>query len=78
MQGAARVAKLVAGFGRLLARQYQGRITFRLMPINGEMGILACLDGNPQMALSFETDGVRILAAYNVVNPEKLQRIVLP
>jgi RNA polymerase sigma-70 factor (ECF subfamily) len=77
VQGAARVAKLVAGFGRHLAREYQGRLTFRLMPINGETGVLACLDGNPAMAMSFETDGVRILAAYNVVNPEKLRRIAL-
>lgn len=78
VQGAARVAKLVAGFGRHLAREYPGRITYRLVPINGETGIVACLDGNPAMALSFETDGARILAAYNVVNPDKLARIALP
>lgn len=78
VQGAARLAKLVSGFGRLLARDYAGRVTYRLVPINGELGVLGCIDGQPAMALSFETDGVHILAAYNVVNPDKLAGIALP
>ena len=77
VQGAARLAKLVSGFGRQLARLHGGRIAFRLVPINGETGVLALVDGSPAMAISFETDGVRILAAYNVVNPEKLAGIAV-
>ncbi|HEU4620347.1 MAG TPA: RNA polymerase sigma-70 factor [Gammaproteobacteria bacterium] len=75
LQGGARVAKLVFGLARHLARRKRGRYTFHLVPINGETGILTCLDGQPAMALSIMTDGVRILAGYNVVNPEKLQRV---
>ena len=78
VHGAARIAKLLAGIGRLLARQYPGRVAFHLVPINGDTGLLACVDGQPRWALSLETDGVRILAGYNVLNPEKLRRIPLP
>lgn len=78
VQGARRIAKLVASIGRMLARQPQGEVTFHLVPINGETGIVSYLEGKPAMALSIDTDGLRILAAYNVLNPEKLSRIAPP
>ena len=78
VQGGTRVAKLLAGIGRMLARQYPGRVKFYQVAINGDTGLLACIDGQPRWALSIETDGVRILAGYNVLNPEKLRRILPP
>ncbi|HXF77886.1 MAG TPA: RNA polymerase sigma-70 factor [Usitatibacter sp.] len=78
VQGGARVAKLVGGFARLIARGDAGTIAFEVVPINGQAGVLARRDGRPLMALSFETDGVHILAGYNVTNPEKLARITNP
>ena len=78
VHGASRVAKLVAGFGRLIARGDAGRMTFSIVPVNGRAGIVAWRDGRAAMALSFETDGVRILAGYNVTNPDKLARIAPP
>lgn len=71
LHGAAPIAKLVSGFGRLLERR-EG-ITLELEPINGITGIVARVEGTPVMALSIDTDGVRILAAYNVLNPDKLK-----
>jgi RNA polymerase sigma-70 factor (ECF subfamily) len=76
VQGRDHIAKLLAGLGRLLARQYPGRVAFYQVAINGDTGLLACIEGAPRWALSIETDGVRILAGYNVLNPEKLRRIV--
>lgn len=75
VHGAARIAKLLAGVGGRMARKYPGRITARLLPINGHTGLVTCIDGRPRMAISIETDGVRILAGYNVVNPDKLRGI---
>lgn len=78
VQGGAHIAKLLTGIGRKLARQYPDRVRFHLVPINGDTGVLACIDGEPRWAMSIETDGVRILAGYNVLNPEKLRRIRPP
>lgn len=76
--GAHRIAKLLAGVVHLRARQGREHTTYRLLPINGELGVVTCVDGQPLTALSIDTDGVRILAAYIVLNPEKLARIALP
>jgi len=73
--GAARIAKLLAGISRRLTKPFQGRTVFHLVPINGETGIVLCLDGAPVWALSLDTDGVRLLAGYNVLNPDKLKGI---
>jgi len=78
LHGGGRIAKLIAGVGRQLARNYSGRIEFRLAPVNGESGLVMCLDGRPIWILSIETDGLRILAGYVVLNPDKLGRITLP
>jgi RNA polymerase sigma-70 factor, ECF subfamily len=74
VHGGPSIAKLLAGVGRQFAR-YQERLTFHLVPINGETGIMSCLDGKPVMAISLVTDGVRISDGFNVLNPDKLARI---
>ncbi len=74
VRGRAVVAKLLAGVGRRFVAPYAHRMTFHLVPINGEIGIMSYRDGKPIMALSLVTDGTRILAGFNVVNPDKLAR----
>ena len=78
VHGAGRIAKLIAGVGRRLASDYAGRIDFRLVPVNGETGLMMRLDGRPVWILAVETDGLRILAGYVVLNPDKLGRVSLP
>ena len=58
-----------------VARKLKGRVTRSLLPINGEPGLVTFVDGRPVSALSFVTDGVRIHALYNVLNPDKLKDI---
>ena len=50
-------------------------LTFDLVPINGETGILLCLDDKPVVTMSFVTDGARISAGFSVLNPDKLARV---
>jgi RNA polymerase sigma-70 factor, ECF subfamily len=74
VHGAARLTRFVLGIARL----YQGRATYHVAPINGEAGLIICLDGRLDSILSIDTDGTRILAVYNILNPQKLQGITLP
>lgn len=67
--GAGRIAKLVVG---LQKRFYRDRATMHLAEVNGETGLFVRLDGNIIATISIATDGDRILAAYAVVNPDKL------
>lgn len=73
--GRERVAKLLAGVSRVLLQPRLVELRFELATINGETGVIAWLEGRPFWALSLETDGVHILAGYNVINPDKLARI---
>jgi RNA polymerase sigma-70 factor, ECF subfamily len=75
VRGAARVTRFVLGIARLRLR---GRATYQVAPINGEPGLLIRLDGRLHWILSIDTDGTRILAVYNVLNPQKLRGMALP
>lgn len=75
LHGGTRIAKLLAGVGRRLAQDYSGRTAFRLAPINGETGLVLFIDARPRWVLSVETDGLRILAGYAVLNPDKLGKV---
>jgi RNA polymerase sigma-70 factor (ECF subfamily) len=67
--GAERIAKLVLS---LRERFWADDRTLEVATVNGEAG-LRIRDGNRLVAtLSIATDGVRILAVYAVVNPDKL------
>jgi RNA polymerase sigma-70 factor, ECF subfamily len=74
VRGAGRLTRFVLG----IARRYQGRATYQVAPINGEMGLIISLDGRLDSILSIDTDGTRILAVYNILNPQKLKGITLP
>jgi RNA polymerase sigma-70 factor, ECF subfamily len=71
IRGAERLTRLFLG----VARKLKGNVTRTFLPINGEPGLVTFVDGRPVSALSFVTDGVRIHALYNVLNPDKLKDI---
>src|SRR5215510_3159940 len=71
VRGAERLTRLFLG----VARKLKGNVTRAFLPINGEPGLVTFVDGRPVSALSFVTDGVRIHALYNVLNPDKLKDI---
>jgi RNA polymerase sigma-70 factor, ECF subfamily len=74
VRGAERLTRFVLG----IARRYQGRATYQLASINGETGLIIRLDWRLDSILSIDTDGTRIVAVYNILNPQKLQAITLP
>ena len=71
VRGAERITRLFLG----VERKLKGRVTRTFLTINGEPGLMTFVDGRPVSALSFVTDGVRIHALYNVLNPDKLKDI---
>lgn len=71
LHGAERVARLYAA----ISRRYPGRMDFRMADINRIPGIIRLLDGKPDSATSFVTDGARILEIHVVRNPEKLKSV---
>jgi RNA polymerase sigma-70 factor (ECF subfamily) len=74
VNSAAHVARFAIG----VWRRYLDRATHHFVSINGEPGIVMCLDGKPMSVMSIETDGERILAVYAVLNPDKLKGVALP
>lgn len=76
--GGARIAKLMLGLSRRVFQPNRKQFDFRLATINGKTGIVAYREGRLFWALAMETDGVHILAGYNVINPDKLARIEMP
>jgi RNA polymerase sigma-70 factor (ECF subfamily) len=51
------------------------RVSYRLVTINGEAGVLRYIDGQLESAQAFVTDGERIVSIYAVRNPDKLANI---
>jgi RNA polymerase sigma-70 factor (ECF subfamily) len=74
VRGAERLTRFVLG----IARRIEGKVTYHVAPINGEPGLISRLDGRLHWVLSIDTDGARILAVYNILNPQKLKGITLP
>ncbi len=70
-----RSAELVSRFTLGIWRRYLRNQTYRLVTINGQSGLVAFKGQQPSWVLTIDTDGVRILAAYAVVNPDKLKGI---
>ena len=68
-------SELVSRFALGIWRRYLARLTYRVLTINGEAGLVAFSGARPVWVLTIETDGVRVLAAYSVVNPDKLKGI---
>src|SRR5690606_30454591 len=71
LEGSHRIANLYWVTGRRLA----GRVDWRIARINGETGLVRYVDGQPESAQAFVTDGQRIVAIYSIRNPDKLAGI---
>jgi RNA polymerase sigma-70 factor (ECF subfamily) len=69
--GRERVAKFLLGLARRLGGA-QAKTTIEIAPVNGWPAIVVREAGAVFAVINIETDGDRILAVRNVVNPEKL------
>jgi RNA polymerase sigma-70 factor, ECF subfamily len=75
--GADRIARLIQR-GHLVPRHLRAqahRVVRQIAPVNGEPGIVTFLDGKPISTLSLTTDGLRVLAIYQMLNPDKLTHV---
>ncbi len=72
--GGQRLSRFVLGIARL----FVGKAMYYVAPINGEPGLMIRLDGHLDSILSIDPDGTRIVAVYNVRNPQKLRGIAFP
>jgi RNA polymerase sigma-70 factor, ECF subfamily len=66
----------IAWLYHCITRRFVG-VTYRLIQVNGELGALAMMDGQPFYIVSIVTDGERISRIYNILNPDKLTGIAL-
>lgn len=71
--------KIIEG-GRKIANLYyhvalksKGLLDARIAPINGEIGIISTVFGQPFAATVFEIEDDKIRAVYQVMNPDKLK-----
>jgi RNA polymerase sigma-70 factor (ECF subfamily) len=71
LHGGRRIANLFWAAHRKGAGRYDHRIAW----INGEPAVVTSDGGEAILVLAVETDGERILACYNVLNPDKLRRV---
>jgi RNA polymerase sigma-70 factor (ECF subfamily) len=71
VRGSDRIARLLLG----LKRKYPSTVEERLMNINGELGIVAYVNGTPKALFVLETSETAILAIYRVLNPAKLRSV---
>ncbi|HEY2782017.1 MAG TPA: RNA polymerase sigma-70 factor [Steroidobacteraceae bacterium] len=74
VRGADHVIRFATG----VWRHYLSRLTYRIVNINGEPGLLMYVDDKAFSTISIETDGERILAVYTVLNPDKLGKVAPP
>ena len=69
LRGREKVARFATGVYRKLV----DRLEFRPIVVNEEPGIATFLDGEPFSIIALNTDGLRILDVYAVLNPDKLR-----
>jgi RNA polymerase sigma-70 factor (ECF subfamily) len=68
-------ATLIARFAMGVWRRRLGNQTHHLAAINGETGMVSFAGDEPYSVITIDTDGVHILAAFAVLNPDKLKGI---
>jgi len=71
VHGADRIARFLTG----VYRKGVHLVDFRPVTVNGEPGLAAVVGEQVFSIMSFRTDGRRILDAYAVLNPDKLQHV---
>jgi RNA polymerase sigma-70 factor (ECF subfamily) len=69
IRGDQRVSRFALG----VWRKYMRHLTHRTVTINGEPGLAMFVAGRLISVISIETDGVCILDAYSILNPDKLK-----
>jgi RNA polymerase sigma-70 factor, ECF subfamily len=73
IRGADPIARFLLG----VLEPYRSGIDFRPVAVNGEPGLAVLVQGRLVAIWSIRTDGVRILDAYAVLNPDKLPNLKL-
>lgn len=78
--GKVTAARRIIEGGRKIANLYyhvalksKSLLDVRIAPINGELGIVSTVFGQPFAATVFEIEGEKIRAVYQVMNPDKLK-----
>jgi RNA polymerase sigma-70 factor (ECF subfamily) len=72
VRGGARVSRFASG----VWHKYMKHLTHRLVTLNGEPGLAMFVAGRLVSVISIETDGVHILDAFSILNPDKLKGLV--
>jgi RNA polymerase sigma-70 factor, ECF subfamily len=72
LKGSDLVVRFISG----IWRRYLSRMTHHFVNVNGETGIIGLVDERPFWVLTIDTDGVHILAAFAIVNPDKLKSFI--
>ncbi|MFZ3588403.1 hypothetical protein ACOI1C_03805 [Bacillus sp. DJP31] len=73
--GQTRVTKLLSSLSKLLHSMKQEELKISLKNINGSTGIVLEDSRGIWAVLGFEIEQSRILAIYNIVNPDKLNNV---
>ncbi len=68
-------ADRIANLYWALSRRTDTAVAYRIALVNGEPGLLRCVDGPLESAQAIVTDGSRIVAFYVVRNPDKLAEL---
>ena len=68
-------ARKIANLYYHVALKSKGLLNVRIAPINGELGIISTIFGQPFAATVFVIEGDKIRAVYQVMNPDKLRGI---
>jgi RNA polymerase sigma-70 factor (ECF subfamily) len=71
LDGPERIARFLLG----LEHKYGGRVTHRIVELNGQPAVASYHQGAIGCTTAFETDGERIFAVYRVLNPDKLAHL---
>jgi RNA polymerase sigma-70 factor, ECF subfamily len=74
LRGQDRVLRFLSG----ILRKAPPGLQARPVEVNGRLGLLSLVDGQPQSVLTLEVADGRIQAVYIVVNPDKLRRVAWP
>ena len=69
IRGGQRVSRFALG----VWHKYMRHLSHRLITINGEPGLARFVAGRLVSVICIETDGVKILDAYSILNPDKLR-----
>ncbi|QIB64896.1 RNA polymerase sigma-70 factor [Kineobactrum salinum] len=58
-----------------LVRRWRGKLQVQVATINGQSGVLLCVERRILSAWALETDGRQVCSIYSVVNPDKLRSL---